>query len=89
MAESRMTSNIVLNNRKVLNLTGVKDVGKFDDQSIIVFTNQGKLKVSGSNLKIGKLSVESGELELNGSINSIVYVDLKDMGSGFFKNLFK
>lgn len=89
MVESKTTSNIMLNNRKVLSLTGVKDVGKFDEQNIMVFTTQGKLKVSGNNLKIGKLSTESGQLELNGNINSIVYVDLKDIGGGFFKNLFK
>lgn len=82
------TSNIILNNRKTLNLTGVKDIGKFDDRDVTVITNQGNLKISGNNLKIGKLCVESGQLELSGTVNSISYTDSKKINSNFFKKLF-
>lgn len=82
------TSNIVLNNRKALNLTGVKDIGKFDDRDIMVMTNQGDIKISGNNLKIGKLCIESGQLELSGTINSMSYIDSKKISGNFFKKLF-
>ena len=62
-------SNLVLSSRKNLSITGVKDVDRFDDKEIIAITNQGKLKINGANLKIGKLSVESGTLDLSGKIN--------------------
>ena len=51
------TSNLLLNNRKNLNITGVKDVDKFDDKEVIAITHQGKLKINGINLKINKLSI--------------------------------
>lgn len=82
-------SNLVLNNRKNLNITGVKDVDKFDEREIIAITNQGKLRINGDNLKIGKLSVESGTLELSGKINSLSYIDSNEITKNFFKNLFK
>ena len=82
------TSSIILNNRKSLNLTGVKDIGKFDDHDVIVMTNQGDLKISGNNLKIGKLCIESGQLELSGTIDSMSYVDSKKISSNFLKKLF-
>lgn len=82
------TSNLILNNRKSLSLTGVKDIGKFDDHDIMVMTNQGNLKISGNNLKIGKLCIESGQLELSGTVNSMSYIDSTKMGSNFFKKLF-
>ena len=82
------TSNIILNNRKSLNLTGVKDIGKFDDHDVTVITNQGNLKISGNNLKMGKLCIESGQLELSGTINSISYVDSKKISNNFLKKLF-
>ena len=83
------TSNLLLNNRKNLNITGVKDVDKFDDKEIIAITHQGKLKINGINLKIGKLSVESGTLDLSGKINSLCYIDSGEITKNFFKNLFK
>ena len=43
------SSIVSLSNRKILKLSGVKDIGKFDDNNTIVFTNLGKMKVIGSN----------------------------------------
>ena len=82
------TSNIILNNRKSLNLTGVKDIGKFDDHDVMIITNQGNLKISGNNLKIGKLCIESGQLELSGTVNSLSYIDSKKISNNFFKKIF-
>lgn len=82
------SSNLILNNRKSLNLTGVKDIGKFDDKNVNVVTSQGELNISGENLKIEKICVESGNLNLNGKVNSISYSDSKNLGKNFLKKLF-
>lgn len=71
-----------------MSLTGVKDIGKFDDHDIIIFTHQGKLKVSGNNLKIGKLCTESGNLDLSGTINSLSYLDSKELKNNIFRKIF-
>lgn len=81
-------SNLLLNSRKSLNVTGVKDVDKFDDKEVVAITNQGKLRILGNNLKIGKFSAEAGTLELSGRVSSLVYVDYS-ITKGFFRNLFK
>lgn len=88
MADTRSTSNIILNSRKSLSLTGVKDIGKFDEKDITVFTTQGKLKISGNNLKIGNLCTESGNLNLTGNINSLSYLDSKDSKQSLLKKIF-
>ena len=82
------SSIVSLSNRKILKLSGVKDIGKFDDNNTIVFTNLGKMKVIGSNLKIGKFCVETGNLVLTGKFDSISYLNSSD-SKGFWKNLFK
>ena len=48
-----ISSNVSLHNRKNLKLTGVKDIGKFDENTTIIFTNLGKMKVLGNSLKAG------------------------------------
>jgi len=88
LADIKSTSNIILNNRKTLSLTGVKDIGKFDEHNITVFTTQGQLKVSGNNLKIGNLCTESGNLNLSGTINSLSYVSSNDINNNIFKKIF-
>ena len=88
MADIKSTSNVILNNRKTLSLTGVKDIGKFDEHDITVFTAQGPLRISGNNLKIGNLCTESGNLNLTGSINSLSYTDSKDIKNNILKKIF-
>lgn len=83
-----MSSNVSLHNRKNLKLTGVKDIGRFDENTTIIFTNLGKMKVLGNSLKMEKFCIENGELEINGKIDSISYLDSND-SKGFWKNLFK
>ncbi len=81
--------NLILEGRKKLSLSGVSDVDSFDDQTIVLYTGQGELCVRGINLRIGKLSVETGELSVEGEINSLTYSDQQKSGGGFFSKLFK
>ena len=66
-------SNLFIENREKLRLTGVKDVDNFDDDAISVQTQQGDLVIHGQNLKIAKLDVESGELLVDGFVISLFY----------------
>ena len=81
--------NLILEGRKKLSVSGVSDVESFDDQTIVVYTGLGELCVRGQNLHIGKLSIESGELSLEGEVSSLVYTDQQKNGGGFFSKLFK
>ena len=51
-------------------------------------TSVGTLIITGSNLHIGKLSLEGGELHVDGQIDSLSYEDDRREGGGFFSRLF-
>ena len=70
---SEIFQNLILENREKLTLTGVSDVLSFDDQIIIIETELGLLTVKGENLKVNKLSIDTSEIIIEGSINSLVY----------------
>ncbi len=82
--------NIIMENRKNLSVSGIEEVDSFDEASIVLFTDMGVLTVKGDNLHINKLSVESGELNVEGDIVSINYSDEDTKkNSGFLSKLFK
>lgn len=76
-----MSDNIVkkphmltLDNRSLLTLTGVEDVPGFDEQTISVKLSDCSLVVKGSNLHISKLSLDSGDVVIDGRITSLQYL---------------
>lgn len=86
-----MPHHIILEDRRLLTVSGVSDVDSFDEHSVIVFTDMGELTVRGSDLHINRLSVEVGELLLEGKISSLSYQDSapKSAGGGFFGKVFR
>lgn len=81
--------SLILEDRTFLTVTGVSDVDSFTDQKVIAYTDLGELSIYGSNLKINKLSVESGELTLEGNVFSMSYSENQKTGGGFFARLLK
>ena len=65
--------NIILENREKLTLSGVRDVLSFDDQIVIVETELGLLTIKGQNLKITKLSIDTGDVVVEGDILNLGY----------------
>ena len=81
---------IVWTDRKRGNITGVTDVGSFDETTVILETDQGILTLKGKGLHIGKLSLEQGEVELDGVIESMVYTGSRSAKKGsVLKRLFR
>ncbi|MDE5741500.1 MAG: sporulation protein YabP [Oscillospiraceae bacterium] len=67
--------NIILEGRKKLSLSGVTDVDSFDENTVLLYTCMGEMTVRGTDLHVNGLSVESGEMNIEGEIKSIVYGD--------------
>ena len=65
---------LTLENRSVLTLTGVEDVSGFDEQTISIRTSDSNLIVKGSSLHISKLSLDTGDVVIDGQINSLQYL---------------
>lgn len=83
--------NITIEGRERLIVNGVRDVTSFDDNEVALDTEAGGLIIRGTNLHINKLSVDDGNLFVEGYIISCVYndkIDVKRTGS-FFGNIFK
>ena len=79
--------SIELHERSKMILTGVNDVSEFSDDTVKLKTNMGALTVKGTGLTISKLNTNDGDVEINGSINSIQYQTKQK--SGFFESLLK
>lgn len=86
-----ITQNIIIENREKMNVSGVMDVESFDDENIVLHTELGVLVIKGQQLHINKLSIESGELVIEGEITSCMYTDedISSKGLGFLGRLFR
>ena len=82
---------LIVNNRKTSMVTGVLDVLSFDLNEILLETEQGMLMVKGTDLHVNRLSVEKGEVDLSGNIDSIAYSGGNQGGQteSFLSKLFK
>ena len=74
--------------REHLVISGVEDVERFDETGIVMSTSAGTLVVTGEDLHIGKLSLDGGELHVDGRIDSLSYEDQGPARGGFFSRLF-
>ena len=83
---------LVINNRKTSMVTGVLDVLAFDLNEVLLETEQGMLMVKGKDLHVNRLSLDKGEVDLTGNIDSVAYSDVHQSakkGDNFFVKLFK
>lgn len=82
-------NRIVIDEREEITINGVEEVISFDDESIICTSELGMIVIKGSELHIGKLSLEEGILMAQGMIESVSYQDEPLTSGGFLKKLFR
>ncbi len=87
MSEALM-HDIVIENRKRLSATGIQNVDSYEDDCIVAQSECGEIVIKGHELKISRLSVETGDMTVDGSIDSVSYNAPKVSGS-FFSRVFK
>jgi sporulation protein YabP len=82
--------NAILEDRSKLMLTGVTDVESFDENKVYLYTQLGELVIRGKQLHVNEMSLESGELTMEGEISALSYGD-KDRTKklGFVGKLFR
>jgi len=81
--------NIIIENRERTNITGVVDVIGFDDESISLNTNQGGLVLQGRGFKINNLNVDTGELVIDGVVDSLSYEEVSKQKGSLWSRMFK
>lgn len=75
--------NVILENRRKLSVSGVEEVESFDDKTIVLKTVLGNLTIKGDGLHINRLSIETGDVVIDGVTDSLVYTKLKSEESLF------
>ena len=69
-------------------LTGVDAVENYDDKSVFIKLSKGTVALAGTGFSIEKLDIESGKLELAGTLIGLKY-GVKKEKKGFLKRLIK
>lgn len=86
----KIPHRVVLEERGALSVSGVEEVERFDENEIVMSTSRGTLVVRGEGLHIEKLSLDGGDLMVEGSVDALNYEDDGGEGSGgFFARLFR
>ncbi|WP_164670630.1 sporulation protein YabP [Virgibacillus doumboii] len=82
---------VTVNNRKELEITGVKEVDSFDNEEFLLETVMGYLIVRGQNLQLKNLDVGEGLVTIKGKVYELSYVDehSQEKAKGFFSKLFR
>lgn len=81
--------NLSVENRKLLKATGVADVEGFDETKIVGMLDDMAFTIGGKSLKIISFSAESGNLQVEGEIDSVVYSNSLSRRAGFFARVFR
>ena len=81
---------VVLDGRERLTVSGVPGVESFDENTIVMSTSRGTLVIRGENLHIEKLSLDGGDLKVEGDIDALTYEDGgRDRSGGLLARLFR
>lgn len=83
---------LMLTNRRTCTINGVSDVLSFDIHEILLETDQGMLTLKGDDLHVNRLTLEKGEVDVDGKIDSLTYSDTTgyhNKGESFISKLFK
>lgn len=81
--------HVVIEDRKSLTVSGVEDVERFDENTIVLSTSRGAMVVAGENLHIEKLSLDGGDLKVDGDIDSVSYEEENVARGGFLSRLLR
>ncbi len=91
-SKQKRSHRLHMEDRRKMEMTGITDVISFDLNKVILESDYGMICIKGSNLHVNRLSVEKGELDIDGTIESIVYSDVNSYakkGESIIGRLFK
>lgn len=83
---------LMMQNRSALSITGVRDVVFFDENQVILDTDMGLLTMKGKDMHISRLTLEKGETDVDGTVDSLVYSSnesYRKSGESLFNRLFR
>lgn len=83
--------DVIMRGRKLLDITGVKQVESFDNEEFLLETVMGFLSIRGENLQMKNLDVDQGIVSIKGRVYDLIYLDDQhgEKAKGFFSKLFR
>lgn len=81
--------HIILEEREQLSISGVEEVESFDENTILLTTAQGALEIQGEGLHIEKLSLDGGDLRVEGRVDALLYASEGRERGGLLSRLFR
>ena len=80
MTEDQFPHKLTLQERKILTMTGVTEVISFEESLVVLNTSLGVLTVQGQELKLKTLSLEGGQVAVDGQISALTYEQPREGG---------
>ena len=79
--QQHIPHNLKLDERRKLTMTGVTEVVSFDDGVVVLRTGLGTLVVQGQQLQLKQLTLDGGNVAVEGQISSLTYEENRTPGS--------
>lgn len=80
MEEAHLPHKLQLNERESLTMTGVAEVVSFDENTVVLQTSLGLLVIQGQQLQLKNLTLEGGQVAVEGSIRALSYGEPRQTG---------
>ncbi len=90
--QSARPHSCVIRDRSFVSLTGVREVISFDENEVVMDTDMGLLTIRGKQLHVSRLTVEKGEVEVEGTVESLLYSSneaFRKFGQSLLSRLFR
>ena len=86
--DSCFPHTIIMEDRKKISLTGIKDILSFDDETVSVISVMGKAVIRGKEIKIESFNVDNGDMVIDGSFDALVYLNDSSAKGSVLRRLF-
>ncbi len=86
-AQAQLPHKLTLNERHSLTMSGVTEVVSFEETAVILHTSLGTLIIQGRELRLKTLSLEGGQVAVDGTISALIYEEPRH-GGGVLRRLF-
>lgn len=80
MEEPKLPHKLQLNERRQLTMNGVTEVVSFDENAVVLQTALGTLIVQGSQLQLKTLSLDGGQVAVDGDVSTLIYEEPREKG---------
>ena len=68
---------IIIDSRNAITITGITNVESASENGLILYVNNAVLSIDGEKMKVQKIDVDTGIVEVVGLIKSLKYSDAK------------